>query len=112
MRIDEYVIIGLASEAKYGCNDICINLTKSDIKAVSGYNSVRVTLADALMLPLSFLLPAPPYTAWSCDNYWKCHWSESFMHNTTKRTLWILEALNFDLSIILRPSSKVIFAYS
>ena len=54
MRIDEYVIIGLASEAKYGCNDICINLTKSDIKAVSGYNSVRLTLADALLLPLSF----------------------------------------------------------
>ena len=60
MRIDEYVIIGLASEAKYGCNDICINLTKSDIKAVSGFNSVRLTLADALLLPLSFLLPAPP----------------------------------------------------
>ena len=57
MRIDEYVIIGLASEAKYGCNDICINLTKSDIKAVSGYNSVR--LADALLLPLaSFFLAA------------------------------------------------------
>mgnify|MGYP001326815022 CR=1 FL=1 len=48
MRIDEYVIIGLASEAKYGCNDICINLTKSDIKAVSGYNSVRLTLADTV----------------------------------------------------------------
>ena len=105
MRIDEYVIIGLASEAKYGCNDICINLTNSDIKAVSGYNSVRLTLADALLLPLSFFLPPPPHTAWSCDNYWKCHWSESFMHNTTKTTLWILEALNLDLSIILRPSS-------
>ena len=60
MRIDDYVIIGLASEAKYGCNDICINLTKSDIKTVSGYNSVRLTLADALLLPLSFLLPPPP----------------------------------------------------
>ena len=57
MWIDEYVIIGLASEAKYGSNDICINLTKSDIKAVSGYNSVRLTLADALLLPLSVLLP-------------------------------------------------------
>ena len=65
MRIDDYVIIGLASEAKYGCNDICINLTKSVIKAVSGFNSVRLTLADALLLPLSFLLPAPPHTAWS-----------------------------------------------
>ena len=105
MRIDDYVIIGLASEAKYGCNDICINLTKSDIKAVSGYNSVRLTLADALLLPLSFLLPAPPYTAWSCDNYWKCHWSESVMQNITKTTLLILGTLNLDLSIILEPSS-------
>ena len=67
MRIDEYVIICLAPEAKYGCNDTCINLTKSDIKAVSGFNSVRLTLADALLLPLSVLLPAPPHTAWSCD---------------------------------------------
>ena len=62
MQIDYYVIIGLASEAEYGCNDIFINLTKSNIRAVSGYNSVRVTLADALLLPLSFFLPSPPHT--------------------------------------------------
>ena len=35
---------------------------KSDIKAVAGYNSVRLNLADTLLLPLSFLLPPPPHT--------------------------------------------------
>ena len=34
---------------------------------MSGYNSVRVALADALLLPLSVLIRAPPHTAWSCD---------------------------------------------
>ena len=102
------MIIGLVSEAKYGCNDISINLTKSDIKAVSGYNSVRVTLADAMLLPLSVLLPRRR----SQPGHWKCHWSESFMQNITKTTLQILEALNLDLSIILRPFSYMIFAYS
>ena len=86
------MIIGLASEAKYECNDLSSNLTKSDIKAVSGYNSVRVALADELLLPLSFLLLAPQHRAWSCDNYWKCHWSESYMHYTTKTALRILGA--------------------
>ena len=60
MLIHEYMIIGLASEAEFGCTDtdISINLTKSDIKAMSSYNSVRLTLADALKLFLFVLLPA------------------------------------------------------
>ena len=32
MLIDEYMVIGPASEAEFGCIDISINLTKSDIK--------------------------------------------------------------------------------
>ena len=58
MLIDEYMVIGLASEAEFGCTDISINLTKSDVKAMSSYNSVRLTLADALKLFLFVLLPA------------------------------------------------------
>ena len=58
MLFDESMVVGLASEAGYGCNDISINPTKSDIKAISSYNSVRLTLADALMLFLFVLLPA------------------------------------------------------
>ena len=57
MPIDEYMIIGLASEAEFGCTDININLRKSDMKAMSIYNSVRLTLAEAFMLFLFVLLP-------------------------------------------------------
>ena len=68
--------MNVASENEYGCNgnDISSNLTKSDIKAVSGYNSVRVALADALLLPLSVLLPVLPHTQpIHVIHYWKCH---------------------------------------
>ena len=58
MLFDKYIIIGLASKAGYGCIDISINLTESDIKAMSSYNSVGLTLADALKLFLFVLLPA------------------------------------------------------
>ena len=46
---------------------VMTSVSISDIKALSGYNSVRVALADALLLPLSVLLPAPPHTTQSCD---------------------------------------------
>ena len=58
MLIHEYMFIGLASEAEFGCTDISINLTKSDVKAMSSYNSVRLTLADPLKLFLFVLLRA------------------------------------------------------
>ena len=58
MLIDESMVIGLASEAEFGCIDISINHTKSDIKAMPSYSSVRLTLADALKLFLFVLLPA------------------------------------------------------
>ena len=38
LQIDKYVIICQASQAEYGCNDISINPTKSDRKAVSCYD--------------------------------------------------------------------------
>ena len=58
MLIDKYMFIDLASEAEFGCIDISINHTKSDIKAMPSYSSVRLTLADALKLFLFVLLPA------------------------------------------------------
>ena len=58
MLIDEYMVIGLASEAEFGCIDISINHTKSYIKAMPSYSSVRLTLADTLKLFLFVLLPA------------------------------------------------------
>ena len=58
MLIDEYMVIGLASEAEFGCIDISINHTKSDIKAMPSYSSVRLTVADTLKLFLFVLLPA------------------------------------------------------
>ena len=58
MLVDEYMVIGLASEAEFGCIDISINHTKSDIKAMPSYSPVRLTLADALKLFLFVLLPA------------------------------------------------------
>ena len=58
MLIDKYMFIGLASEAEFGCTDISINHTKSDIKAMPSYSLVRLTLADALKLFLFVLLPA------------------------------------------------------
>ena len=93
MCSDSLVILG-----KYVYNDMSGNLTKSDRKAISYSDSVRVTL-----LLTEHVL--------NCCMYAECRQHRSDQ-NKTKKTFQVLKYWILNLAVILETFSYMIQAYS
>lgn len=98
-------IYGCSGQGSFGCNMVCSNLTKSDVRRKSGsrqdgHRMKRLLCSHGLTSPV---LPVPS-SAWICFCL-STHWLPGLAHNLrlfpVLHTMWILPGLAYHLSFSL-----------